>query len=220
MAKQKIHSTTQDFTELVDIIDDMVLLKGKNACMILEVSSVNFFLLSADEQSARVYGYMSLINSLSFAIQIVIVSKRVDMGAYIKLLDQKIESTQNLRMKDHLTLYKEFIETLVKDEGLLDKKIYIVIPYSYLEASPLGGATPGAAAKTAKKAPTNNGNFADTAKAALTAKVEVIMAQVSRMGLTGRSLSHEELIKLYYELLNNDVVNLDFNSQDIKNVIL
>lgn len=218
MAKQKIHSTTQDFTELVDIIDEMVLLKGKNACMILEVSSVNFFLLSADEQSARVYGYMSLINSLSFAIQIIIVSKRVDMGAYIKLLDQKIEGIQNLRMKDHLTLYKEFIETLVKEEGILDKKIYIVIPYSYLEASPLGG-TPKSD-KTAKKPTTNVGNFAENAKNALIAKREVILAQISRMGLTGRPLSHEELIKLYYELLNNDVVNLDFNSQDLKNVIL
>ena len=111
---KKIHSTTQDFTELIDIVDDVVLLKGKSACTILEVSSVNFFLLSADEQSARVYGYMSLINSLSFAIQIVIVSKRVDMRAYVKLLDTKIDAVQNPRLKEHLTLYKTFIQEMVK----------------------------------------------------------------------------------------------------------
>ena len=43
MARDKIHSTTQDFTEIVDIIDDVVLFKGKNAASILEVGSVNFF---------------------------------------------------------------------------------------------------------------------------------------------------------------------------------
>ena len=72
--KDKIHSTTQDFTDILDIVEDIVLFKGKNACCVLEVSSVNFFLLSADEQNAIIYVYMSLINSLSFAIQILIVS--------------------------------------------------------------------------------------------------------------------------------------------------
>ena len=114
--KQKIHSTTQDVTYLIDIVDDVVLLKGKNACSVLEVSSVNFFLLSADEQAARVYGYMSLINSLSFAIQIVIVSKRVDMLAYLKLIDSKIESGQNTRLKERLCVYKRFIAKKVKDK--------------------------------------------------------------------------------------------------------
>lgn len=211
--KQKIHSTTQDFTDLIDIVDDVVLLKGKNACSILEVSSVNFFLLSADEQAARVYGYMSLINSLSFAIQIVIVSRRVDMLAYLKLIDSKIEAVQNPRLKEHLSLYKSFISEMVKDEGLLDKKIYVVIPYSYLES--------GVAAVTAQsKAPIKANTFAEQAKTALLTKRAMIMSQIERMGLVAKPLTHEELIKLYYELFNNEIINLDFNSQDIKNVIL
>ena len=141
--KDKIHSTTQDFTDILDIVEDIVLFKGKNACCVLEVSSVNFFLLSADEQNARIYGYMSLINSLSFAIQILIVSKRIDMGNYLKLLDQKIDNLQNPKMKEHLAMYRQFIDELVKNEGLLDKKIYIVVPYSYLESSMTAvGATP------------------------------------------------------------------------------
>lgn len=215
--KDKIHSTTQDFTEIVDIVDDVVLFKGKNACSILEVSSVNFFLLSADEQNARIYGYMSLINSLSFAIQILIISKRVDMGNYLSLLDQKIESSQNIKIKDHLTMYRQFIDELVKNEGLLDKKIYIVIPYSYLEASIVPGQQQ-APQKTQQ--PSKSGPFAEQAKNALISKRAVIQAQVERMGLAARPLSHEELIKLFYEILNNDSITVDFNSQDVKNVIL
>ncbi len=216
--KDKIHSTTQDFTDILDIVEDIVLFKGKNACCVLEVSSVNFFLLSADEQNARIYGYMSLINSLSFAIQILIVSKRIDMGNYLKLLDQKIDNLQNPKMKEHLAMYRQFIDELVKNEGLLDKKIYIVVPYSYLESSMTAvGATPQGQKPRQAGA---GGPFAEQAKNALVSKRAVIQAQVERMGLAARPLSHEELIKLYYELFNNDSITVDFDSQDIKNVIV
>lgn len=212
MAKKEIKSTTQGFTEIVDIVDNVVLLKNKKACMMMEVSSVNFFLLSADEQNARVYGYMSLINSLSFAIQILIVSKKVDMEAYVDALDKRISISQHPQIKEHLMYYKEFIQELVKGEGLLDKKIYIIVPYSYLE----GGA--GSVAQNAK----NPGrvSFSDQAKTGLLSKTGVVMAQVERMGLSPRILSHEELIKVFYELLNDDVINLNFDSKDIKNVII
>lgn len=219
MAKNKINSTTQDFTDIVDIIDDVVLLKGKNACSILEVSSVNFFLLSSDEQNARIYGYMSLINSLSFAIQILIISKRVDMGIYLKLLDQKITTIQNLKLKDHLTMYRQFVDELVKNEGLLDKKIYIVVPYSYLEATVTLTAQKTAPQK-AQTGATKPSAFSEQARDALVSKRAVIQAQVERMGLMARPLGHEELIKLFYEIFNNETITVDFNSQDIKNVIV
>ena len=138
MAKSKIHSSTQDFTEIVDVSDDIVFLKGGNACMIMEVSSVNFFLLSQDEQNARIYGYMALLNSLASAIQILIISRRVDLGNYIKLIEEKISNIQNQKVREQLTLYRDFIKDIIKGEGLLDKKIYIVIPFSQLE---LGVAT-------------------------------------------------------------------------------
>ncbi len=213
MAKKEIKSTTQGFTEIVDIVDDVVLFKNKRACMMLEVSSVNFFLLSSDEQNSRVYGYMSLLNSLSFAIQILIVSKKIDMDAYIDTIDKRITTTQQQQTKEHLLYYKEFIQELVKGEGLLDKKIYIIIPYNYLE----GGATN--VARNANKTVSKQ-SFADQAKGALLSKSSVIMSQVERMGLAPRRLTHEELIKVFYELLNDDVINLNFESRDIKNVIL
>jgi hypothetical protein len=161
---------------------------------------------------------MSLINSLSFAIQILIVSKRIDMGNYLKLLDQKIDNLQNPKMKEHLAMYRQFIDELVKNEGLLDKKIYIVVPYSYLESSMTAvGATPQGQKPRQASA---GGPFAEQAKNALVSKRAVIQAQVERMGLAARPLSHEELIKLYYELFNNDSITVDFDSQDIKNVIV
>lgn len=216
--KNKIHSTTQDFTEIEDIIDDVVIFKGKNACCVVEVSSVNFFLLSADEQNARIYGYMSLVNSLSFAIQILIISKRVDIGNYLKSIDDRVGKIRSEKLKNHLVVYRQFVEELVKSGGILDKKIYIIIPYSYLEATPTIGGDKST--KPTKPNEVNEPPFANQAKNALLAKRAVIQTQVERMGLVARPLQHEELIKLYYEIFNDDIITVDFNSDDIKNVIV
>lgn len=211
--KQKIHSSTQDFTEILDISDDIVFLKGGNAVMIMEVSSVNFFLLSLDEQNARLYGYMSLLNSLSSYIQILIISRRIDLDNYISILEEKISSVKNPKIAEQLSLYRTFIKDLIKGEGLLDKKIYIVIPFSQLE---LGPAT---AAQTHTK-DKKNLSLNERVKSVLITKRNNIITQIERMGLTARPLSTNELIKLYYELFNQEFVTLDYNSTDIKNVIL
>ncbi|OGH19102.1 MAG: hypothetical protein A2868_00270 [Candidatus Levybacteria bacterium RIFCSPHIGHO2_01_FULL_40_15b] len=213
MAKSKIHSSTQDFTEIVDVSDDIVFLKGGNACMIMEVSSVNFFLLSQDEQNARIYGYMALLNSLASAIQILIISRRVDLGNYIKLIEEKISNIQNQKVREQLTLYRDFIKDIIKGEGLLDKKIYIVIPFSQLE---LGVATTVKTQRPDKK----NLLLSERVKSALLSKRNNIATQVERMGLIARPLTTNELIKLYYELFNQEFITLDFDSSDIKNVIL
>jgi hypothetical protein len=40
------------------------------------------------------------------------------------------------------------------------------------------------------------------------------------MGLTAKPLGTDELIKLFYEVFNQEFVTLDFNADDIKNVII
>lgn len=200
----KIKSSTQNFIEITDIVDDIVFLKGRGACSILEVSSVNFFLLSQDEQNARIYGYMSLLNSLSFAIQIVIVSKKIDLSAYTSSLEHKISVTQNARVKEHLTLYKEFIQELIKGEGLLDKKTYVVIPFTALELGPT----------TAKK------GFNTRLSENVASKRSNVMTQIERIGLSSRVIKAEELARIFFELFNQSAITVDFETRDVKNIIL
>lgn len=205
MPKSKIRSSTQSFTEVEEIADGILFLKGNNAASILEVSSVNFFLLSQDEQNARVYGFMSFLNSLSFAIQIFIVSKKIDLSDYITMLDAKIQKNQSEKITEHLMLYKQFIQELIKGENLLDKKIYVVVPVSPLELGPVLN----------KKQTTK-----DRLRESLASKQNGVISQIQRMGLSARPLESSEVAKLLYELYNHDTVPLDFNSQDVKNIIL
>lgn len=200
----KIKSSTQTFIEIENIHEDVVYLRGKGACSILEVSSVNFFLLSQDEQNARIYGYMSLLNSLSFAIQIVVVSKRIDLSTYLSSLDHKITTTTNNRVSEHLRLYRDFIQELIKDEGLLDKKTYAVIPFTSLELGPVSGKK-GYEARVSESIATKRTN---------------VMTQIERIGLSSRVLKAEELGRVFFELFNQTTMNVDFSSNDIKNIIV
>ncbi len=184
---QKIRTSTQKFIEIQDIIEDVVMLSG-NACLVIEVTATNFALLSKEEQDSKVLSYSSLLNSLSFPIQIVVQSKRVDISSYIKLLDNEIMESQNSLLKNQIKLYRDFIQELVKVNTVLDKKFYIVCSYSSLEGG-LGQDTQ---------------SFLRTAKAKLSIKGESIHSQLKRLGLKAKTLGKEELVKLFYEIYNGD----------------
>jgi hypothetical protein len=185
---QKTKATTQKFIEILDIIDDVVMLAYGNACSVIEVQATNFALLSQEEQNVRVLSYSSLLNSLSFPIQVFIRSKKIDISSYLKLLDTEVEKSQNPFLKNQIKLYKDFIQELVRVNAVLDKKFYIVIPYTGLESGILE----------------NRNNFFLSAKSKLSTKAEALHAMLRRMNLSAKTLDKEGLVKLFHEIYNGD----------------
>lgn len=194
--------STQKFTEIVDIIEDIVVLQGNNAAIVIEVEANNFALLSQEEQHARIGAYGSLLNSLTFPIQILIRNKKIDVSSYVSLLTQQASQStvlhpqlpqgQNQKIIDQIGLYRDFVQDLVKVNTVLDKKFYIVISYSHYEQ----GATLD---KNAKRDATG---FFTTAKAALHTKADTIHTQLVRLSLKSSTLTKEQLIKLFYDIYN------------------
>ena len=175
-------SSTQSFTEISAIRNNIAFLKNKNAVLILEVSSINFTLLSKDEQNAKIFAYASLLNSLSFPIQIFINNKKVDISAYLSLLDSQINLITDQKVLDYMKKYKDFIEQLVTQNTVLDKKFYLVIPHYY-------GATEG-----------NFSSKQDVYKdvmSSLKIKSESLTNQFDRLGLQTRVLLTDEILKLF-----------------------
>lgn len=193
----KIHASTQGFIEVEDIREDIVLLKGSAACLILEVQSVNFALLSQEEQRAKIYSYASFLNSLSFPIQILVQNKRVDITSYVKLLDAEIAKTQSEKLATYIGLYRNFVQELVKVNTVLDKRFYIALPYSSLEK--------GANAGTVQKGLSTNEQLFAHAKQVLHTKADAVQTQLARVNLRVKILQKEDLIKMYYEFFNRDL---------------
>src|SRR5260221_2105518 len=190
-------ASTQSFTEIRDIRENVVLLSNNTACSILSVTAVNFALLSKEEQDAKVIAYAALLNSLSFPIQIVVRSKQVDIVPYIASLEAQAQKTHNTKLADSIRLYKTFVENVVKTATVLDKQFYIVIPFSNLE----GGL--GAAGKITGVQRTSLDDFFISAKAALKTKVDSLMNQVDRLSLRAKLLDRDQLVKVLYDAYNH-----------------
>jgi hypothetical protein len=190
---RKINATTQRFTEIEDIVDDVVVLSGGYACMVLEVTATNFTLQSKEEQESKIFSYASLLNSLSFPIQILVISRKLDVTSYLKQLDAEAKKTTNNMLASHIEQYKQFVSELVKVNTVLDKKFYIVVSYSYLEKG--GGAVLPSKDKNA---------FALDAKNLLRSKSSSLIPELLRIGLKSKVLGKEELLNLFYELYNHE----------------
>ena len=74
---------TQDFLELDQIREGVVILKNKNIRSILLVSSTNFALKSSEEQNSIIYQFQGFLNSLDFPCQIVCQSRRLNITGYL-----------------------------------------------------------------------------------------------------------------------------------------
>ena len=188
-------NSTQRFIEVTDVIEDVVILSGGNACVIIEVLATNFELLSAEEQDAKIFAYSNLLNSLSFYIQILIRSKKIDISSYVNSLGFEANKTGNPLLAKNIRLYKDFVANLVKVNTILEKKFYIVIPYSSLEKGAVG------IAQTTGKSQTDI--FFEEAKASLYSKAGNILNQLQRTGLKAQRLEREKIIRLFYDIFND-----------------
>ncbi len=205
MAAQKIHSTTQKFTEIVDFKDNIVILEGNNACMIIEITASNFALLSKREQDSRIFAYAGLLNSLSFPIQILIRNRRMDISQYIVELEGVIQNTKNPQLATYVSYYASFVKEMVTVNVVLNKQFYIVLPFSSLEMG-VGGAVP--AQQKGHESP-----FVIEAQKSLGNKANSLVGQLQKFATSAKVLEKEELIKLFYEIYND---NTDVNIEQME----
>lgn len=214
MAAQKIHATTQKFTEIVDFVDNIVILEGGNACVIIEITASNFALLSKREQDSRIFSYASLLNSLSFPIQILIRNKRIDITSYIKELDELITTSKNPKLQTYITYYRDFVQEMVTVNVVLSKSFYIVIPFSSLEMGIAGTRKPDKKAKKVKGSERVNVNaLSETASKNLMSKAQTVLSQLQKFAVAARILEREDLIKLFYDIYN-DGTNIEVEQLD------
>lgn len=213
MKKKQSNTSTQRFIEIVDIVGDIVLIRGGNACLVIEIQATNFALLSAEEQDAKISAYAALLNSLSYSIQIVIRSKKLNIASYLKLLEEEELNSKNPKLANQINLYRDFVSELVKVNTILDKKFYIVIPYSSLEK----GIT-GAKEQVSKNS--SQSFFLAEAQAALHSKAEGLHTQLRRLNLKAETLDKERLIKVFYEIFNDVNIDSQQSGQMNKQVLL
>jgi len=187
-----VKATTQSFIEIEEIKDDILLLKDFSAAAVIEVGAVNFWLLSSEEQNSIIYAYAGLLNSLSFPVQILILSNKMDISSYIDYLENKIEKQQNDLIRTRLVSYRDFIKNIIKKNTVLEKRFFFVVPFSPLEMGVAGANTAGL----------NKEYVISRAKTSLYPKRDHLVRLLSKIGLRASVMQKQELTELFYNLYN------------------
>src|SRR5882762_2615695 len=97
---------------------------------ILKVSSVNFSLLSENDQDAVIEGFKSFLNGLAFPIQILVRNLPYDLSGYLRAVEMTKGSMAETAL-DHA----QFVRQLSARRSLVQREYYIIVPIDYQKNS-------------------------------------------------------------------------------------
>jgi hypothetical protein len=222
-------NSTQNSLQIAEIRDGIVIMNDGSFRSVIMVKSINFDLMSAQEQEAVEFSYQGFLNSLYFPIQIFERSQKIDLQPYVDKLDKIRTEHDNMLLALLMDDYINYIDALSQQTNIMDKKFYVVIPFFPV-------------IDTANKAVKQSKNFItgftdlfnkqeehvtineidlENAKTELRNRVQAVLSGLLQCGIKGIPLDTQELIELYYDTYNPDTAtrqqlkNFDDLSADI-----
>jgi len=169
---------------------------------VVMVNSVNFGLKSEEEQNAIIAQYQGFLNSLTFPVEIVVHSKRLDLTNYVKDLEERIAQEPNELIRYQIQEYVDFIQKLISVANIMDKKFFIVVPH-LLSANELsrGGFFSSLFGGSHVHLQVPLKRF-KAVKDALDEKTNTVISSLASMGISSQVLSTKQLIELFYRTYN------------------
>lgn len=167
-------------------VDDGVLLLPNNEYrIIIETSSINFHLMSEDEQDAVVDIYKAFLNSLSFPIQILQKVRALDLDDYLKSFESKKQGEDVEIYREQIDGYIKYVQSLVKTNKILSRQFFIVIPYH-----------------------TKNKESIEIAREQLGNRLAIVEKGLGNVGIKSRTLNSLEILDLFYSSYNAEDAKL------------
>jgi hypothetical protein len=218
--KHKNPNSTQNSLQIAEVRDGIVIMNDGSYRSVVMVKSINFDLMSPQEQEAVEYSYQGFLNSLYFPIQIFLRSQKVDLQPYIEKLDKIRTEHDNMLLALLMEDYITYIDDLSQHTNIMDKKFYVAIPFyptadvqktltqSKNFLSGLGGLF-----KHDEQHVVINEPDLEAAKTELRNRVQAVLSGLQQAGIQGLPLDTQELIELYYDTYNPDTAT----RQQLKN---
>jgi len=209
-----------DLVDIKEIRGNVVIVKDGSLRQIVMVGGVNFALKSDAEQTLIVQAYQNFLNSIDFALQIVVHSRKVNIDAYIETLSHRKDAETSPLLQSQIDEYVNFIKEFIEKNSIMEKSFLVVVPF-YPAGNAIAGTTKAAAGAFSsilggkKKAlPQNAAPKTDEeADRILKENVEQlaqrtgqVVAGVTSIGLDASVLENQELIELFYNFYNPQTV--------------
>ncbi len=197
---------TQEFVPIKEIRDGIVVLKDEGLRAIVLANSINLSLKSSDEQKATIMQFQNFLNTLDFPVQISVQSRRLDIGPYLLLLQNRLKVQNEPLLKLQTKEYIEFIKNFTDTVSIMTKSFFIVVPYTHTSLKSSSGGFGNLFnffskeekedAKTA-----SNAEFEEK-RSQLEQRVGVIQNGLGRCGIKSAQLGTEEVVEVFYKVFN------------------
>ena len=206
MAEQIVAS--QQFVVIKEIKDGVLYLKQGGLRKVLMVNGINFDLKSQEEQQLTLNSFQSFLNALDFAIQFFIHSRKINISTYLEKIEARKVEEPNELLKLQIEEYGEFISSFVEKNPIISKDFFVVVPYDPIVAVEQAKKNLLGLFSKSKK---QNREKQETDGASkhieqLNYRVDEVTAGLEQIGLHTTPLNDDELIELYYNLYNPQLI--------------
>ncbi len=219
ITKPSSSATSQQFVDVAEVRDDVIVLKNGTLRGVLNVSAINYDLKSTQEQEAIIQQYKNFLNSLDFPIQILINSRKINIEKYLNFIERKEKDQASELLRFQISEYKNFIKQLVSVSNIMDKNFYIIVPFSSIENREKGIFDSLSSLFNPRKSIVEKRELFETCRNQLFQRLDHIMASLSGIGIKMVQLKTKELIELLYNSYNSNVFNLT-ELEDTRNLDL
>lgn len=201
--------STQQFVQIENIEDGVIVLKNGGLRQIIMVNGINFDLKSEEEQNLITYSYQNMLNTLDFTLQFFLHSRKLNIDKYLGTLQVRLEEEKDTLLKDQIAEYIEFVGKFVEENAVMTKTFFAIVPYDYIQVSEAVRSfkasrfLPFLGQKQEKSAAKPD---LSKALAQLRQRVDQVVSGLSTIGLRAVSLNTEETTELFYNLYNPSTI--------------
>jgi hypothetical protein len=194
--------STQAHLPFNEIREGIVIMKDGTLRQVILVSSINFALKSEDEQKGIIQGYVSFLNTLDFELQIVIQSRKLNIEKYLAKLEGLARQQDNELLRKQTLSYRSFVAKLVEDADIMDKKFFVVVPYSpYSKKRKNFWTRLQEVLQPAKIVSLSQAKF-EKYRTEMDRRLGSVTNGLKGIGLQAQVLDTQALIELYYNVYN------------------
>ena len=194
--------STQKYIPFAEIRDDLVIMKDGTIRSVILVSSLNFSLKSEDEQKGIIQGYVGFLNSIDFTLQIVLQSRRLNIDKYLEKLDGLARQQDNELLRKQTKSYRSFVSKLVEDADIMDKKFFVVVPYSMYTDKKKSYFTRFQEVLSPASVVKLGQSRLERYKIELSRRMGLVTSGLEGIGLKTQVLDTQALIEVFYNIYN------------------
>ncbi|MEK6858366.1 MAG: PrgI family protein [Nanoarchaeota archaeon] len=114
------------FIPVKEISNNLIITAEKKKLAVLKITPINFSIKPEESKEAITLAFQRFLNSLDFPVQIIMSTETLDLSDYFKEVEKKIQDSD--KFKELFKGYKTHLESLTKENNVVNRNFYLIIP--------------------------------------------------------------------------------------------